>query len=129
MDVFTILVVDDHPHIRSWLVEFLALHFPDCRFLEAADGETAVEMAQNEKPHAVIMDLRLPGVNGFEATARIKREHPDAEVLVHSMDASPAVRRAAFAAGASAFLPKGEPPHRLTRVVRKLLSRASQARA
>ena len=68
----TILVVDDARFFREVIVDVLAPL--DCRLLTAVDAETALEMVRRENPQLVILDLNLPGMNGYELVRAIRAE-------------------------------------------------------
>ena len=68
----TILIVEDHDDVRRALRDWLELEFPRCRVIEAASGEEAVALIRIESPCLVVMDIRLPGMNGIETTRQIK---------------------------------------------------------
>ncbi len=76
-----ILIVDDHSVVRRGLRQFLQLD-PDLEVVgEARDGAEAIELAQELRPDVVLMDLLMPVMDGVTATAAIRREVPDTEVL------------------------------------------------
>jgi CheY-like chemotaxis protein len=66
----TVLVVDDNDDLRVLLVLWLSEH--GCRVVEAANGRAAVEVARQERPDLVLMDLHLPKMDGFSAARRIR---------------------------------------------------------
>jgi two-component system cell cycle response regulator DivK len=70
-DMKTILVVEDDEFNRDLLEQLLE---EDYEILVAADGETGIKMAQQERPDLILMDLSLPVINGWEATRRIKAD-------------------------------------------------------
>jgi DNA-binding NarL/FixJ family response regulator len=74
---------------------------------EAADGREAVRLVEEHRPDTVLMDARMPAVNGLEATRLIKSRWPETRVVVLSI--YPVYRAAALAAGADKFLVKGCP--------------------
>ena len=113
-----IVLADDHPIVRSGLTSVLASQ-PDCEVVgEAGDGEAAIALARALAPDVVLMDLRMPGVDGVEATRRIAREDPRVRVLVLTTYASDAAVLQAVAAGAVGYLLKDAPPEELFRAVR-----------
>jgi DNA-binding NarL/FixJ family response regulator len=70
-----------------------------------ADGLQAVAMAAQLQPDVVVMDVRMPGLDGLQATTRITGAHPDIRVVVYSVFESDQTRQAARRAGAAAFVP------------------------
>lgn len=77
-----LLIVDDHPAFRMGLVALVQSQ-PDLEVAaEAGDGQQAVELFRKLKPDVTLMDLRLPGMSGVEAILAIRKEFPDARVIV-----------------------------------------------
>jgi len=77
-----LLVVDDHPAFRMGLAALIESE-PDMQVIaEAGDGAEALTLFRREKPDVVLMDLRLPGVSGVEAIMAIRKEFPEARVIV-----------------------------------------------
>ncbi len=113
-----VLVVDDHPVVRQGLAGMLADE-PDLRVLgTAADGADAVAQAVALEPDVVLMDLRLPGLDGAGATERIKSARPATQVLVlTTYDTDGDIVRA-VAAGASGYLLKDIDRAALTDAIR-----------
>ena len=104
-----VLVVDDHPIVRSGIVGLLA-SAPDIEVVgEAADGRAAVEAAARLQPDIVLMDLRMPVLNGDEATALILAERAQTRVVVLTTYESDANILTAIEAGASGYLLKAAP--------------------
>ena len=84
---------------------------------EARRGDAAVEVVDAVLPDLVVMDVKLPGIDGIEATRRIKEAHPEVRVIGYSSlddDATGAIMRRA---GASAHLVKGDPPEVIVRTL------------
>lgn len=76
----TILVVDDEPHIVLGLKD--ALEFEGLRVLTASNGRQGVEIAQKERPNAILLDLMLPDVNGYQVCEEIRRHDPFVPIIM-----------------------------------------------
>jgi DNA-binding NarL/FixJ family response regulator len=101
-----VLVADDQAIVRDGLVTVLDL-LPDIAVVgEAADGEQACRLVAETSPDVVLMDLRMPVLDGAAATARIVAEHPDTAVLVLTTFADDASVMGALRAGARGYLTK-----------------------
>lgn len=101
-----VVVADDQAIVRDGLVTVLELLDGIEVVGEAADGEAALALVESEHPDLVLMDLRMPGLDGVEATARIAAEHPATAVLVLTTFADDASIAAALRAGARGYLTK-----------------------
>ena len=102
-----VVVVDDHPMYRDGLLMTLRAA-PDFEPVgEAPDGETALQVVERVRPDLVLMDLRLPGMGGIEATRRLVEADPGCKVVVVSMLENDDSIFAAMRAGASGYLLKG----------------------
>jgi len=117
--VLRVLVVDDH----EMFSEALALVFgrqPGIELVASLPaGEEAVARCRDEAPDVVLMDLDLPGMDGIEATRRIRAASPGTRVVVLSAMESPTLIVSAMAAGASGYLPKTRAADDLVAVVRR----------
>jgi len=102
-----VLVVDDHPMYRDGLAMTLAASRDFEPVGAAGDAESALEMISELHPDLVLMDLRLPGMSGIEATRRILAADPTARVVVVSMLEDDDSIFAAMRAGARGYLLKG----------------------
>lgn len=106
MEKITILITDDHTLVReSWAMLFNS----DPRFSVAAQcgtGEEAIELAKNLRPNVVIMDINLPGINGFEATSQIRKYSPGSRILGVSLHTQPAYARKMMQMGAMGYVTK-----------------------
>jgi len=113
-----VLVADDHPVVRSGLAGLLAVE-PDIEVVgEAADGAAAVAAAAELRPDLVLMDLRMPVLDGAAATARITAELPGVRVLVLTTYETDADILRAVEAGATGYLLKDTPREQLVAGVR-----------
>jgi DNA-binding NarL/FixJ family response regulator len=117
-DVIRVLVVDDDALVRAALSLMLASADDIALVGEAADGEQAQRAVAQHAPHVVLMDIRMPHVDGLLATERIRalRDAPQVIVLT-TFDADDHVLRA-LRAGASGFLLKDTPPPEILRAIR-----------
>lgn len=115
-----VLIADDEALVRSGLAVLLR-HEPDFEVAGlAADGLAALEIAREQHPDVVLMDIRMPGIDGLEATRRLVRQ-PDmagTRVLVLTTFDLDENVFAALRAGASGFLPKDTEPERLLDALR-----------
>ena len=101
-----VLVVDDQRLVREGLTALLEL-VDDLQLVAVADdGARAVALVAEHRPDVVLMDLRMPGMDGVEATRRIRRDHPDVEVVVLTTHADDDSVLAALRAGARGYLTK-----------------------
>jgi DNA-binding NarL/FixJ family response regulator len=104
--IIRVLVADDQAIIRDGLVTVLSL-LPDVEIVgEAADGEQAVRLALESRPDVVLMDLRMPVLDGVAATERIVREAPGVAILVLTTFADDDSILGALRAGAKGYLTK-----------------------
>ena len=116
----TILTVDDHPLIRDGLAAVIARE-PDMRVVaEAADGEQALEQYRAHQPSIVLMDLRMPVMDGVEAIQAIRAEFPAARIIALTTYEGDEDIYQALAAGASGYLLKDMLRTELIDVIRKV---------
>ncbi|MGD8626567.1 MAG: response regulator transcription factor [Anaerolineae bacterium] len=122
------LIVEDHDLVRRSLVDWLGALFPQLEILEASDGEQAVDLASSHGPALVLMDIGLPGLDGLEATRRIKRLLPDTRVVMLTIHEDDAYRADALASGASAYISKRTMQAQLLDTLSGLLPRCEAGR-
>jgi DNA-binding NarL/FixJ family response regulator len=116
--VISILLVEDQLLVRSGL-KILLDREPDLRIVaEAGDGEEAVRLSAELKPDLVLMDIRLPKLDGVEAIRRIKKNNGSLEVLVLTAFDDDEVVFEAIQAGASGYILKDITPENLVRAIR-----------
>ncbi len=102
-----VLVADDHPMFRDGLRALLA-STPDAELVgEASTGEEAVSLTTELQPDVILMDVKMPGMGGIEATRRIVGDSPHVRVLVVTMFEDDATVFAAMRAGARGYVLKG----------------------
>lgn len=107
MEIIRVLIADDHPFFRDGL-RMLLEATPDTELVgEAGDGEQAVTLAADLQPDVILMDLRMPGAGGIEATRQILERNPEARILVMTMVEDDNSVFAAMRAGALGYLLKG----------------------
>jgi DNA-binding NarL/FixJ family response regulator len=119
-----ILIADDHSRLRQALHELLAASFPSCEILEASTAEEAILSAQQHAPDVVVMDLRIPEMNGLAATRLIKQAQPATPVLILTQHEDEAHRAAAAAAGASGYVYKRQIYQKFVPLMTELLASA-----
>jgi DNA-binding NarL/FixJ family response regulator len=118
----TLLIADDQALIRVGLRKSLE-NEPDMTVVgEANDGEDAVSAAQRLQPDVVLMDIRMPVLDGIEATRRIARAQPATRVLVLTTFGLDTYVYEALRAGASGFMLKDAPPEEIAAAVRIVAS-------
>ena len=112
------MLVDDHPAFRKGLAALIESE-PDLRVVgQTGDGLEALELFRRTKPDIVLMDLRLPGMGGVEATMAIRKQFPEARVIVlTTFDADEDIYRA-MESGAKSYLLKDTPDDELAATIR-----------
>jgi DNA-binding NarL/FixJ family response regulator len=113
------LIVDDHPVTREGLRTALELSDEVVVVVgEAATGEEAIERARELTPDVVFMDVRMPGMDGIEATRRIREAAPETKVILITIDESRGAVAEAIQAGVSGYLLKDASPEDLVGAAR-----------
>jgi DNA-binding NarL/FixJ family response regulator len=121
IDDIRVLVADDHPIVRSGVAGLLASADGIEVVAEAEDGARALELARQLRPDVVLMDLRMPGLGGVEATAAITSELPATRVLILTTYESDDNILTAIEAGASGYLLKAAPQQEILAAVRAVV--------
>ena len=116
--VIRVLVVDDHALHRDGTRQILEAHTDLEVVGDANSGEIALALVNQLRPDVVLMDIRLPGMNGIEVTRRLTRDHPGVHVLMVSAYDEDEYVRGALEAGAAGYLSKTAPGKELVQAVR-----------
>ncbi|HUI90088.1 MAG TPA: response regulator [Anaerolineales bacterium] len=113
-----ILIVDNQPRARQSMKALLDAWYPNEEMHEARNGMEAAKLAEEFLPDLILMDARMPGMNGLEATRVIKARWPQVKIIVLSM--YPEFEADALAAGADAFVSKNDLPEKLRETLKKI---------
>ncbi|HLV77252.1 MAG TPA: UvrY/SirA/GacA family response regulator transcription factor [Marinobacter sp.] len=114
-----VLVVDDHELVRAGITRMLADN-PDIDVIgQAASGEDAVEFVRTRRPDIVLMDIRMPGIGGLEATRRILRLDDSIRIIVVTACADDPYPSRVMQSGAQAYVTKGADIQEMVRAIRK----------
>jgi two-component system NarL family response regulator len=114
-----IMIVDDHYLVRVGLTSIIGLEQDMTVCAEASSGEQAVSLFASKRPDVTLMDVRLPGMSGIQATETIRRQFSEARVIVLSTYISDEEVYAALKVGAMAYLVKSVAREELIQAVRK----------
>jgi len=117
-DQIRVMLVDDHPAFRTGLAALIE-NEPDLKVVaEAGNGTDALQMFQDRLPDVVLMDLRLPGMGGVETTMAIRKQFPEARVIIlTTFDTDEDIYRA-IQSGAKSYLLKDTPNVELAATIR-----------
>src|SRR5215217_5645224 len=121
MGVARLIIADDHALVRSGMRSMLAGEAGLEVVGEAADGAEALELCRRLVPDLVLMDVRMPRMDGLAATRAIKEEFPRTSVVMVTMQEDPDYLFEAVIAGAAGYVLKGATPEQLTDAVRQVL--------
>ncbi len=115
-----VLLVDDHAVVRRGVRAILEDEMPGISVTEAASGDEALA-ALATPPDAIVLDLSMPGRDGFDLLAEIKHRHPKVPVLIMSLHGEEQFALRALRAGASGYLTKSAAPEQLVSAITKIL--------
>jgi DNA-binding NarL/FixJ family response regulator len=118
----TCLIVDDHEVVREGLRLSLS-RAPHIRVIgEASDGAAAVALAERRRPDVVIMDVRMPGMDGLEATKILSERIPDVAVLIFTAYSERSLLSRGLESGAKGYILKEAPHQTLLRAIEKVVA-------
>ena len=120
MNTIRILIADNHALLRHGLTMVFALHNDLSVVGEAKNGMEALKLAKTASPDVIIMDLSMPGMDGVEATRRIRQEVPSAKILILTTFGTSADVARALREGASGALVKDADDDELVKAIRNV---------
>jgi DNA-binding NarL/FixJ family response regulator len=118
-----ILLADDHELVRRGLVTLLSSRPSWSVCAEASTGREAIALASQHRPNIVVMDIAMPGLNGLEATRKIRKMLPKTEVAILSLHYSDQLVREVLDSGARAYILKSDASRDLLSAIDALLNR------
>jgi DNA-binding NarL/FixJ family response regulator len=118
-----VLLVDDQPTVRRGLSLHLSTESDIAIAGEAGDGQTALELVTSLEPDVVVLDISMPGMDGFETAKRI-RELASPAIVMLSLHDDAASRARAEASGANAFVSKCDASDRVVETIRRVAAGA-----
>ena len=117
-----VLVVDDHDLVRTGISRMLA-DVDGLQVIGQADsGETAIRMARELKPDVVLMDVKMPGIGGLEATRKLLRSYPDIKVIAVTVCEEDPFPTRLLQAGAAGYLTKGAALEEMIQAIRMVFA-------
>lgn len=120
--LISVLVVDDHDLVRAGITRMLA-DIEGLQVVGQADcGEEALKKARELKPDVVLMDVKMPGIGGLEATRKLLRSHPDIKVLAVTACEEDPFPTWLLQAGAAGYLTKGAALDEMVRAIRMVFA-------
>ncbi len=125
----TILIVEDYDDVRRMLK--VLLEFEEFQVVEAATGAEALEVIKRQPPDVILMDLALPGFDGFEAIRRIRAidGFQNTPIIVLTAYTAPSTYEAAFSAGSNYFMSKPIDFDELAALLKDIMSGGNKRRA
>lgn len=124
------IIADDHHLIRQGLRDLLSKELDIQVVAEAADGQDAIDAVHRVQADVIVMDVDMPGINGIEATRKIRASFPEIQVVMLSMHSGPGLIRNALDIGARGYVLKKSTDEELVKAIRTVCGgRTYQSRA
>jgi DNA-binding NarL/FixJ family response regulator len=117
-----ILIVEDHEGMRNSMKRWMSTIFQEYEVVDVSTGEEAMELCRAKSPYLILMDIKLPGINGIEASRAIKAFAPHTKIIVITIYDTGAFKESALGAGADRFLSKNRISTELIPVMKEMLS-------
>jgi DNA-binding NarL/FixJ family response regulator len=117
-----LVLVDDHPLVRTGIRTSLQHNLGEVRIEEAGHAAAALALIATHRPHLVLLDVNLPGVNGLDLARQIRALNHEVKLLMVAADADPWTVNEAIEAGASGFVAKTNSGNLLPEAVRSVLA-------
>ena len=114
-----LLIVDDHPMVVSGCRSLFASD-ASVKIDAAGDAKSGLRVFRQRKPDVTVIDINLPDISGFELMRRIRRDDPEAKIIIFSMIDDPAIVVRAVEMGAQGFVSKGDDPRLFVKAVRRV---------
>ncbi len=114
-----VLVVDDHGLVRTGITRMLADIEDVCVIGQACSGEEAIRQVEQLQPDVVLMDIRMPGIGGVEATRRLLRSHPQLRIIAVTACGDDPFPSRLLQAGAAGYLTKGASLEEMVQAIHK----------
>ncbi len=116
------IIADDHPLFRDALKQILARDMPDVELAEAGTLDEVVAAVEEKDTDLILLDLKMPGVQGFSGLIYLRAQFPDIPVVVVSASEETAIIRRAISFGASGFIPKSASAEQMQAALRAVLA-------
>lgn len=117
-----VLIVDDHELVRQGIARMLADVEGIKIVAEAPNAEEALKLIKLHEPHVVLMDIKMPGMGGMEATKKIARQYPEVRVIIVTICEEEPFPSRLMSAGAAGYITKGAPLHEMVRAIKSAYS-------
>ena len=116
------IIADDHPLFRDALKQILARDMPDVELAEAGTLDEVVAAVEEKDTDLILLDLKMPGVQGFSGLIYLRAQFPDIPVVVVSASEETAIIRRAISFGASGFIPKSASAEQMQAALQAVLA-------